>query len=267
MKNRLSVSLLALNDFSKLDDFLDLMKKNDIRYIELPITKILPNYEIDKGKIKNFLKKISRYKIKISSVQAIFHKKKLNVLKIDDHEKIIKHLSKILLIAKLLKTKNLIFGSPKNRIKRDLSNQDAFKIFKNLLGKIQSKLIKNNMNFCIEPNSKYYGCDFILNSSDALKFINYAKIKNLAINFDTGNALLEKDKMKILKKHQKYFKNFQVSEKDLLSLKKDTKRHKQLLRKFDIKKQFISLETLNVNLKDLKKDITLFKSITGLNRR
>ena len=27
MKNRLSVSLLALNDFSKLDDFLDLMKK------------------------------------------------------------------------------------------------------------------------------------------------------------------------------------------------------------------------------------------------
>jgi len=267
MKNRLSVSLLALNDFSKLDDFLDLMKKNDIRYIELPITKILPNYEINKVKIQNFLKKILRYKIKISSVQAIFYKKKLNVLKIDDHEKIIKHLNKILLIAKLLKTKNVIFGSPKNRIKGDLSNLDAFKIFKNLLSKIQSKLIKNNINFCIEPNSKYYSCDFILNSSDALKFINYAKIKNLAINFDTGNALLEKDKMKILTKDQKYFKNFQVSEKNLLSLKKDTKRHKQLLRKFDIKKQFISLETLNVNLKDLEKDITLFKSITSFNRR
>ena len=265
MKNRLSVSLLAINDFSKIDKFLDLMQKNNIRYVELPITKILPDYQIDKEKIKNFLKKISRYKIKISSVQAIFYKKKLNVLKIDDHEKIIKHLNKILLIAKLLKAKNVIFGSPKNRIKGQLSNQDAFKIFKVLLNRIRSKLIKNKINFCIEPNSKYYGCDFILNSSDALKFINYAKIKNLAINFDTGNALLEKDKIKILTKHQIYFKNFQISEKNLSSLKKDTKRHKELLKKFNIKKKFISLEVLNVNLKDLEKDINLFKSITSFN--
>ena len=265
MKNRLSVSLLAINDFSKIDKLLDLMQKNGIRYVELPITKILPDYQIDKEKIKNFLKKISRYKIKISSVQAIFYKKKLNVFKIDDHEKIIKHLNKILLIAKLLKAKNVIFGSPKNRIKGHLSNQDAFKIFKDLLNRIQSKLIKNKINFCIEPNSKYYGCDFILNSSDALKFINYAKIKNLAVNFDTGNALLENDKIKILTKHQIYFKNFQISEKNLLSLKKDTKRHKELLGKFDIKKKFISLEILNVNLTNLKKDINLFKSITSFN--
>ena len=58
MKNKLSVSLLALKDFSKLDEILSLIKKNDIKYIELPITKILPNYELDKKKIKIFLIKI-----------------------------------------------------------------------------------------------------------------------------------------------------------------------------------------------------------------
>ena len=45
MKNKLSVSLLTLKDFSKLDEILSLIRKNDIKYIELPITKILPNYK------------------------------------------------------------------------------------------------------------------------------------------------------------------------------------------------------------------------------
>ena len=50
MKNKLSISLLALKDFSKLDEFLNLIRKNDIKHIELPITKILPNYELNEKK-------------------------------------------------------------------------------------------------------------------------------------------------------------------------------------------------------------------------
>lgn len=265
MKNKLSVSLLTLKDFSKLDEILSLIKKNDIKYIELPITKILPNYKLDKKKIRTFLNKISKYKIKISSVQAIFYKKKLNVLEVNDHKKIIKHLNKILLITKLLGAKNIIFGSPKNRLKGNISTEDAFKILKNLLIKIQKKLVKNDIFFCIEPNSKHYGCDFILNSLDALEFIHYSKIKNLAINFDTGNAFLEKDKKKISKKNLKYFKNFQISEKNLAGLKKNLNKHKKLLKQFDIKKNFISLETLNLNFKEIKKNIRLFKSIQNFN--
>lgn len=261
MKNRLSVSLLTIKNFSKLDSFLYVLKKNGIKYIELPVSKILPDYEIDKKKIQLFLNKITKYNIKISSIQAIFFKKKLNVLKENDHEETIKHLNKIILISKLLKTKNIIFGSPRNRIKGAISNKKAFKIFSNLLSKIQTKLVKNNITFCIEPNSKYYGCDFILNSSQALKFINFSKIRNLGINFDTGNALLENDKKKILKKNQKYFKNFQISEKNLQGLKIDIKKHQKLLKKFHIKKQFISLETLNLNLNDFKKSLLIFKLI------
>ena len=266
MKNKLSISLLALKDFSKLDEFLNLIKKNNIKHIELPITKILPNYELNKKKIKIFLKKISKYEIKISSLQAIFYKKKFNILEVKDHKKIVKHLTKIILIAKLLKTKNIIFGSPKNRVRRNISNKDAFKIFKSLLNKIRIELIKNDIIFCIEPNSRHYGCDFILNSLDALEFIHYSKIKNLAINFDTGNALLEKDSTKISKKNLKYFRNFQISEKNLKGLKKkDLNKHRKLLKQFNIKKEFISLETLNLNFKEIEKNIKLFKLITKLN--
>jgi hypothetical protein len=54
MKNRLSISLLALKDFSRIDEFLSLLQKNKIKYIELPITKILPNTKWIKRKLKIF---------------------------------------------------------------------------------------------------------------------------------------------------------------------------------------------------------------------
>ena len=50
MKFELSVSLLALKDFSQLEKFLLILKTNKIKYIELPITKLLPNYKIKKKK-------------------------------------------------------------------------------------------------------------------------------------------------------------------------------------------------------------------------
>ena len=171
MKNKQSISLLSLKNLSKLDEFLRLIKLNGINYIELPITKILPNYELDKKKINIFLNKINKHKIKVSSIQAIFHKKRLNVLNMKDHTKIVNHINKIISISKLLKAKNIIFGSPKNRIKGNISNKEAFKIFKNLLIKIEIRLIKNNIFFCIEPNSKHYGCDFIIKSRTSVFFI------------------------------------------------------------------------------------------------
>ena len=88
----------------------------------------------------------------------------------------------------------------------------------------------------------------------------------MAINFDTGNALLEKDSTKISKKNLKYFHNFQISEKNLKGLKKkDLNKHRKLLKQFNIKKEFISLETLNLNFKEIEKNIKLFKLITKLN--
>ena len=48
MKFELSVSLLALKDFSQLEEFLLIPKTNKIKYIELPITKLLPIIKLKK---------------------------------------------------------------------------------------------------------------------------------------------------------------------------------------------------------------------------
>ena len=117
MNIKLSLSLLALKNFFELEKFLSILKKNRINFVELPISKILPKYKVDKKKIKIFLKLLKKYNIQVSSVQAIYFGKNLNVLNTAHFKKNFNHLKQIIKISKLLKVDNIIFGSPLNRKK------------------------------------------------------------------------------------------------------------------------------------------------------
>ena len=66
---------------------------------------------------------------------------------------------------------------------------------------------------------------------------------------------MENDEILIDKNDQQYFKNFQISEKDLLNLSNNKEKHKKILRKFDLKNKFISLEMLNININKLENNI------------
>ena len=54
MKNKLSVSLLALNNINQIDEFLSVLRKENIKYIELPISKITKNYDYKGKDLINF---------------------------------------------------------------------------------------------------------------------------------------------------------------------------------------------------------------------
>ena len=73
---------------------------------------------------------------------------------------------------------------------------------------------------------------------------------------------MENDKILINKRDKKYFKNFQISEKNLLGLSNNMEKHKKILRKFILKNKFISLEMLNIDINKLDKNIKKFKIIT-----
>ena len=166
MLNKLSFSLLALKDFNELENLLKILKKKKIKFVELPLARLLPNYRLNKKKILTFKNLLKKYKIKVSATQGIFFKKKLNVFNKNHLKKNINHLKKIIYLSKLLGSKLIIFGSPLNRkIKKNPKYKD-FEIsnFITLLKKIEKSLIKNKIFFLLEPNSKFYKCNFITNS-------------------------------------------------------------------------------------------------------
>ncbi len=230
--------------------------------LNYPYRNYYQNTKLIKKKIKLFLKILKKYKIQISSAQAIYYGKNINVLNKMHLKQNVNHLKNIIKISKLLKIKNIIFGSPLNRKKNNLSNMQSNKNFQKLLSKIDKILFNNNINFLIEPNSKYYKCDYLINSDEALNFLKKNKFKKIFINLDTGNALLENDQTKIHKKDKIYFKNFQISEKNLSNLSNNKEKHKKILRKFSLNNKFISLEMLNLDIRKLDANIKKFKIIT-----
>ena len=120
MSIKLSFSLLALRNIKEIESLLKILNKEKIKYIEIPISKFLPEYNIDIAKIYSLKKLLEKYEIKISSVQAIFFKKNLNIFNLKQKKQTINHLNKIINICEILDIKNIIFGSPKNRFKHKL---------------------------------------------------------------------------------------------------------------------------------------------------
>ena len=143
-------------------------------------------------------------------------------------KEVVKHLYKVINICNILNVPNIIFGSPKNRQKGQINKKEADKIFAKILSDISKKLYQKKINFCIEPNARYYGCDYLFKYKQVLNLVKKLNLNNIFINFDTGNAKLEND---LILKNNQYIKNFQISEKDLNELNIKNKKHLNYLKK------------------------------------
>jgi hypothetical protein len=261
MNNKISISLLSLKNINHLDFFLEILKEEKIRYIELPISKISKNFNFNKRRFIKIKKKFKQNLVKVSSIQSIFfNKDNWNIFDLKKHKVILNHLTKIFKIARYFQSKNIIFGSPKNRyLHKNATKENAIIFFQKV------KLIagKFNINFCIEPNAKYYNCNYINTVDEAVDLVKLINHKNFLINVDTGNIFLENDNCLWAKKNRNLFANFQLSEKNLTSLSKSKINHVSILKKFKIKNKFISLEMLNTDIQNLYRDIWLFKKIVS----
>ena len=98
----------------------------------------------------------------------------------------------------------------------------------------------------------------IFRKLDLVKNVNSP---NILINADTGNIFLEDDDLSKVREFKNLFANFQLSEKNLISLLEGYIDHDKILRNFEINNQVVSLEILNLELKEIEENIDFFKSI------
>jgi len=264
MKIKRAVSLLTLEKIKDIDYLFYLLNKNNINYIELPITLLFKNFKYNKRKAYNFLKKLKKHKLSVSSIQSIFYGKNYNILNKKHHSRIISHIEKVCKISKKLNAQNLIFGSPKNRIKNNLTISEADKISIQIFKKITVICKRYKINFCLEPNARIYGCDYINKLSEAYKILKKVNKKNFLINIDTGNISLEENLNLLPKLQNKHIGNFQLSEKNLKKIKIKNKKHYLILKEFNLKNNFVSLEQLNIKKNSVSQEIIKFNKI--LNR-
>ena len=84
----------------------------------------------------------------------------------------------------------LVFGSPRNRLMPAGKEKESESVAVDFFGEIGDYAFQNGVFFCVEPNPKEYGANFLCTTDEAAGFVKKVKSKGLKINLDCGAVAL-----------------------------------------------------------------------------
>ena len=70
---------------------------------------------------------------------------------------------------------------------------------------------RRDMYFCIENNSKSYGCNWLNTVSECIEFVKLVNHPHIRINLDTGSCFMENEVPNISKDDLQYIQHVQIS--------------------------------------------------------
>lgn len=269
----LSISNIAWlpEDKSKVYNFLNQQKVKGIEIApKLFLHDINNIFKLNKKEARKYLEDLSRYNLKIISMQSLLFDAKDCYLfqSIKQRNNFVNYLIKIIKLAKKLRVQNLVFGSPKNRIiPPHMKYIDAEKIAINTFKKIGKIAKQNNIYISIESSPKEYGTNFLNTIHQVHDFVKKVNSKNIKLILDVGSILMNsenKEIHKIIKKCINSINHVHLSEPylKLIQNKNFIKKVISILKKYKYKK-WISIEMRGHNQNNyinVVKAINLVKS-------
>lgn len=246
---RIAISNLA---WDVSDDLLiaSLLNKYEIDAIDIAPSKYFPNLittgisEI--GHVRNWW---ADKGIDIIGMQALlFGTIGLNMFGADDVQAaMLAHLGDICRIGAGFGAKKLVFGSPRNRDRSALSDeqtQNTAVTFFRRLGDIASR---HGLMICLEPNPPCYGANFMTSSNETAMIVIKVSHPAIRMQLDTGAITINgEDHCQIVKEYGALIGHVHASEPDLVVLGDGKTDHGAVavaLRKF-LPDQIVSIEML-----------------------
>lgn len=84
----------------------------------------------------------------------------------------------------------IVFGSPKNRTRGDLSNDAAMAIAEEFLRELGDHARDSGVAFCVEANPPGYGCDFVTTTREAVELVRRVNHPGIRVNADLGGMTM-----------------------------------------------------------------------------
>lgn len=130
--------------------------------------------------------------IAIVGMQALlFGTSGLNLFAASDvQQRMLSHLDSVMRIAAGLGANRLVFGSPKNRDRTGLSDDDALAIAAEFFTALGDLAGKHDVVVCLEPNPPRYGANFMVSSLETAGVVRAVNHPSIAMQLDTGAMTL-----------------------------------------------------------------------------
>lgn len=258
-----AISNIAWENSEEKEVF-QLLKKYDFSYLELAPTKIFQNLlNVDNKSIEKYLKYIKQNSLNLVAMQALLFGQ--NELKIFDESRseTLKYLKNVIDLAQNLGSKILVFGSPKNRLIGDLSKKEAYKIAVDFFSELGDYAKQKELYFCIEPNTKAYGCDFITNTKEAIELIKDVSCEGFKLHIDSAVMTMNEENIeKNLEEAFPFMEHFHISEAYLEPVK-NFKLHEKfykVLKALNYQKA-VSIEMKQTSLSNIEQSLKIIQEI------
>jgi D-psicose/D-tagatose/L-ribulose 3-epimerase len=96
------------------------------------------------------------------------------------------HLVAIIDLAVALGAERLVFGSPKNRLRGGLGRMQAEALAIPFFRELGRRAADRGVWLCIEPNPADYGCDFLVDAREVIRFVERVGEPGLGVHLDAG---------------------------------------------------------------------------------
>ena len=139
-----------------------------------------------------------------------------------------RHLVGMCMMAGGLGARIVVFGAPRNRIKGDLTDEEAVEQAASLLSRVAREAHDLGVTLCMEPMPRMLGADFIRTTEEAMHLASVVNHPGFGVHFDSGASALNGESDAVVLRALHATQHYHVSEVDLLPLGAGTVDHHHL---------------------------------------
>ena len=101
-------------------------------------------------------------------------------------QRMLDHLQEVCRIGDGLKARRVVFGSPRNRDRTGLSDEQALEVATGFFKRLADIAQQHGVTICLEPNPECYGSNFMTTSLETATVVKAVGHPALKMQFDTG---------------------------------------------------------------------------------
>lgn len=192
---KLVISNIAWTNEEEID-VAQLLRELDVRYVEVAPTKRWqdPTAEATDEEIANYKQFWADYGIEIVAFQSmLFNRPDLKIFEEDTRQATLEYLKRFVGLAPKFGARAMVFGSPKNRQRGQVSVLEAEAISKDFFNELGNDAAANQTVFCIEPNPVEYACDFVTNAKQGIELVKKVNNPGFGLHLDIAGMTLAGD--------------------------------------------------------------------------
>ena len=211
----------------------DVLASENVKFIDVaPLLLVKSLNDYSEQELNKVIKFWNEKGVSFSGMQSLFYE--LKNIKFFESEKSFKlsvdYFKKIALFSTKVNVDKLVFGCPKQRsFDKD---RVSIEIVRSFFNQIASICEDYELDLCIEPNAKEYGCNFLNTTEEAVLFVKTIDSDRAKINFDTGAVIMSgKDPAEEFVKYADFIGHIHISRPMLRPVDTKFMDHKNLSEK------------------------------------